>query len=466
MIERPLDTAVFHSLYGQLSFMDKSALDILNKFSNSQALDSVQFTNPSDIKIIQELRDRYFIIPENEDELRWIKENQDYRIKNQHTGYLVRALQIITSNECNFKCKYCFVKSMYVSEERKSFHENPETQNMTIDTAFTAMNKTLDLFRKNKNTLLNVEFFGGEPLMNWPLIKSVLTTYGIKSDGIDIRYSITTNGSLLTDEMAQLFTEYGVTVTLSFDSPKNTQRIVTDKQSALDLILKSLTILNRHNTTVTFNSVISKETIKTFDGQALVDFAIEHQVKQIGVILDLDLEFYQTTENREFAVATILKVWNYGQEKGIPIVGYWYQIFSQIYGEQALNIHSGYKTCPATGCKLSVEPGGHLFICKCCSSYLGHMDQLDKVLNSDLYSQYSLQAYQNAPECSGCMIENFCAGVCMGALEKKYQKINTTETVACEMFKQLTTELIRMTISQPENQLYFQPAYETIPETL
>ena len=124
------------------------------------------------------------------------------------------------------------------------------------------------------------------------------------------------------------------------------------------------------------------------------------------------------------------------------MVGYWHQIFNQIAGSQPLNLLSGYKTCPATGCKLSVEPEGHVFICKCCSGYLGHVARPDAVLQSEQYKRYAMQAYRNAPECDGCEIEGFCSGVCMGALEKKYHRIDMTEKGACQVYRGITRRLL------------------------
>jgi len=73
---------------------------------------------------------------------------------------------------------------------------------------------------------------------------------------------------------------------------------------------------------------------------------------------------------------------------------------------------------------------------------MGHITDLDIVLHSPQYEAYALKAYYNAPECKGCEVEGFCSGVCMGALEKKYNKIDTIESGTCTIYKKITRKLI------------------------
>jgi uncharacterized protein len=361
----------------------------------------------------------------------------------------VRGLQLVVSNDCNFKCKYCFVNNMYGSEERKWFQTDEQNRIMSLETACAAMDRTLEIVRRNGHSELFVEFFGGEPLTNWPLVRSVLERYpSAGATGPGVRYSITTNGSLVTEEMAEVLARHGVTVTVSFDSPKNTDRLPVSGGGARRLIQDAITRLRRHENWVTFNSVLSKQTIDTFDGRSLVDFAVEHGVKMIGLILDLDLAFYADPGNRAKAVAAIMDTYQYGVSRGLPIVGYWHQIFAQIVGLHSLNLQKGFKTCPAEGCKVSVEPAGHVFICKCCSGHLGHVDRLEDVFRTPAYRDYAMKAYLNDPSCAGCDLENFCSGVCMGALEKRYRSVFGRETSSCQVFRELLEALIH-TVRNP-----------------
>lgn len=447
IVKRDTDFAVYHSLFGQLCFIDQDGIDFLKFFQTPRTIsDIVLFYNQYSISeihdYINKLRVRCFLVSDLVDEYTIIKNDIKERQNRLKSGYLVRALQLVTSNKCNFRCQYCIIDDAYNSKERSEFQHSPSNQQMSVEVASLSINNTIQLLRKNKNEYLNIEFFGGEPLMNWPVIESVLETFKNGKD-IKILYSITTNGSLITEKMAETFKKYGVTVVISFDSPKNTQRMCADGKNSIELIKRSLEILKRNKNCVTFNSVISNETIDDFDGKKLVDFAHLYNIRMIGLILDLDLDFYKSDIKKEQLLDILWETYTYGKKQKMPIVGYWHQIFNQIMGRQAINIFSGYKTCPATGCKLSVEPAGHIFICKCCSGYLGHVSNFQEVLSSEKYNQYAMKAYRNAPGCEGCEIENFCSGVCMGSLEKKYGSLQVIEESSCNIFKRITKKLIQ-----------------------
>ena len=420
----------------------------------SAVLSKMEDKKPELKNFFGELKKRYFLAPSNLDEYIFLDESAKARKRKAKTGYLIRGLQLIVSNACNFRCKYCFVNDMYNSKERTEFQTNSANQAMAWDIAKMAMDKMLKLLKENKHQTLTVEFFGGEPLTNWPLVKKILKYYHNKKYGVNIAYTITTNGSLITKEIAETFKKYNVAAVISFDSPKNKERVCADGRGALETIGGNLEILKKTGNWAAFNSTLSKETLPDYDGRALVDFAKQNGIAMIGLILDLDLKFYQNKNNKEQVVKKLWTTYQYAKQNGIAIAGYWHQIFNQIIGRQALNLRSGYKTCPAAGCKISVEPAGHIFICKCCSGYLGHIKNPEQVLASEKYLEYAMKAYRNAADCAGCEIENFCAGVCMGSLERKYDSMDIIEKSSCEVFKNITKKLIMELKDNEAQKLY------------
>ena len=448
IVPRKGDFAVYHSLYGNLMLVDAKGKALLELFNGGCSIDEViKRFDAYDASVIwsyvHDLRMRDFLVIENYNEYEQIRSDAARREQRLEKGYLLRVLQLVVANTCNFNCKYCFVDTMYESEERTVLQRRSENMKMSFDVAKQAIEAVLGILERNGGSRLNIEFFGGEPLMNWLLIKSVLETFRNKSSGgIELLYSVTTNGSLITEEMAELFEKYNVTVTVSFDAPGPHGHAAVHKEKGSERVRENLEILKKYGNWVTFNSVISKETIDSYDGKALIDIAKKHSIAMVGLILDLDLAFYNKSSQREKVIEELWLTYEYGRLQGVPVVGYWYQIFSQIVGQQPINLLSGYKTCPATGCKVSVEPEGHVFICKCCSGYLGHISQPDAVLSSQKYRQYAMQAYRNASGCDGCEIEGFCSGVCMGALEKKYHRTDMVEKSSCEVYKGITKKLI------------------------
>ena len=446
-VQREDGNIIYHSLYGNACLMDHEAVKLLDYFETPHEMSNFINSLPKEkqsmaIEFINELKERCFIVTEDFDERIFLKRDMDFREKNFERGYLSRVLQLVTSNTCNFRCKYCFEKSMYKDPTRIEHQTEEANQYMSFEIAKKAMDNMIALLKKNNNKVLTVEFFGGEPLTNWKLVKQVLETYGNGDDELSIVYSITTNGSLITEEVSSLFKKYHVTVTISFDSPQSTERIRLDGKTALEILIPKLKILSKDKNWVTFNSVISQETMDNYDEIGLVDFAKENNVSMIGLILDLDLKFYSNEKNRKEVLQKLWKTYDYARKNNIQVVGYWHQIFNQIIGKQGNILQTGYKTCPATGCKISVEPAGHVYICKCCSKYLGEVDKFEDVLKTDGFKAYSMRAYLNSEACTGCEIEGFCSGVCMGGLEKKYEKLYGIEESSCEIFKAITKKLL------------------------
>lgn len=466
MVHRPDGWAAYHSLFGNLRLLDEPARAFVQAFLPSATIEDAASGFPHhSLSKLQSLANEFiisgFLVPEGADEYCLVDENMSLRKHFLRTGYLIRTLQLIMSNRCNFRCTYCFMD--FQSGNRISTSA-ASAVGMRFEVAQSAMQSMLELLRRNGNRTLSVEFFGGEPLLNWPVIEQVLRTFGNgRVDDVIIHYSITTNGALITREMAQLLKAYNVTVTVSVDATSSYRpsplALGTSAQPIswarnAQKVLDSLVILRDCGTLITFNTVLSKDTVFPLGGRRLIDFALRHNARMIGLILDLDLAFYRCPDNREGIIDFLLQSRSYGRQMGIRVGGYWHQIFDQITGNQAINLRSGYKTCPATGCKISVEPDGSIFACKCCSKKMGHIANLTDVICSEEYASYALHAYRNAPKCEGCEIDGFCSGLCMGSLENAYDRRDIIEAGACDILKKVTFRLIEQMSAEELVSLY------------
>lgn len=436
--------AAYHSLFGNLTLLDADAMRLLKALATPARLDDLQMRLPGyGADSLRSLANQFIIqgllVPAGVDEFSLVAASGDLRRQRLGTGYLVRALQLVLTNDCNFRCHYCFMDgdSAACGSDR---HDRAGTP-MSPATAEAAVARVRDLLLHHGHQRLSVEFFGGEPLLNWPAIEHVLGTFGRGDGRLQVDYSVTTNGSLITRERAAVLKMHEVTVTVSVDTPvQHAASPLVTKNAAR--VRSSLSILRETGNKVTFNTVLAGDTIAGTDGRGLIDVAAEFDVPVVGLILDLDLGFYRVQANRQLAVARLRDLHAYGRSKGVSVVGYWHQIFEQLAGRLPINLHRGYKTCPATGCKLSVEPDGSVYACKCTSKPLGHLDRLDSVFATEAYALYAMGAYRHADECEGCPIEGFCSGVCMGSFEKSCERHDRVEEGACEVFRDVTRALI------------------------
>lgn len=144
-------------------------------------------------------------------------------------------LFLLVANDCNARCIYCFAgQGLYGKKSR-------------LMDAATAQ-KAVDFFVKNvpQDAPIEIVFFGGEPLMAFNTIKETVLYVEKKYCDRQIRYSMTTNGYLLNEEIARFIGEKNIYITLSIDGNRmlqNQQRPLADNSDAYDKITKSLKLL-------------------------------------------------------------------------------------------------------------------------------------------------------------------------------------------------------------------------------
>lgn len=125
---------------------------------------------------------------------------------------VIKALCLNVAHDCNLMCKYCFAK-------QGNF--GGAAQLMDLETGKKAIDLLIERSGNRRN--LEIDFFGGEPLMNWEVVKK-LVEYGReveKPAGKNIRFTITTNGMLLNDEKIDYINEHMHNVVLSLDGRKS-----------------------------------------------------------------------------------------------------------------------------------------------------------------------------------------------------------------------------------------------------
>ena len=124
---------------------------------------------------------------------------------------VVKALCLHIAHDCNLACKYCFA-------EEGEYHGRRALMSYEVG------KKALDFLIANSGTRRNLEvdFFGGEPLMNWQVVKD-LVAYGREQEKLHdkhFRFTLTTNGVLLNDEVQEFVNKEMDNVVISLDGRK------------------------------------------------------------------------------------------------------------------------------------------------------------------------------------------------------------------------------------------------------
>ena len=124
---------------------------------------------------------------------------------------VVKALCLHIAHDCNLACKYCFA-------EEGEYHGRRALMSYEVG------KKALDFLVANSGNRVNLEvdFFGGEPLLNWTVVKD-LVTYGRSLEAPHnkkFRFTLTTNGVMLDDDILEFVNREMANVVLSIDGRK------------------------------------------------------------------------------------------------------------------------------------------------------------------------------------------------------------------------------------------------------
>ena len=141
------------------------------------------------------------------------------KIEHPETKYVqhflnrcVNDLTLQVTKNCNFKCRYC----LYANDTQ--FERGHQNVNMSWEIA----KKSVDfLFAHSLDAKsINIAFYGGEPLLNYQLIYSIVEYVEKLFYTKKIKYSMTINGSLLTDSIVAFFVKHNFYITVSLDGPE------------------------------------------------------------------------------------------------------------------------------------------------------------------------------------------------------------------------------------------------------
>lgn len=159
----------------------------------------------------------------------------------------LQTLVMNLTNQCNLSCQYCYEfgeDKIATPEGRKKFMDW-ETAKTSVDFLFA---------QSEGRRAVHVTFFGGETLMNFPLLQSVVDYSRTRAEerGVSVDFSLTTNATLLTPAIIDYLAENRVGVTVSLDGPREMNdkfRIFANGRGSYDIIApKVRDLLARHHT--------------------------------------------------------------------------------------------------------------------------------------------------------------------------------------------------------------------------
>jgi len=149
----------------------------------------------------------------------------------------IREIELILTRNCDHRCDYCFVEG----KEGES-RMDEETALRAVDFLFT-LSRGADA--------LKILFFGGEPLLEFELIKKITEYARLKADdeNREVRFDMTTNGTLIDEEKAAFLASHRIRVLLSIDGNRSTHdrhRITRDGSSSYEKIAAGIELMKKY----------------------------------------------------------------------------------------------------------------------------------------------------------------------------------------------------------------------------
>ncbi len=146
---------------------------------------------------------------------------------------------IIVTSKCNLRCKYCYEGN------------NKSHRDMNIDTANKAIDFIANMIAQEETNRRNrVVFHGGEPMLNFGLIKFIKSRLDkIINGNYAIDYMTTINGTILNDEMIDFIKQNNIFLSISIDGTKeihNQNRIYHDGKGSYSILIENLKKLNQN----------------------------------------------------------------------------------------------------------------------------------------------------------------------------------------------------------------------------
>ncbi len=357
-----------------------------------------------------------------------IYENYIDSFKNRQP--VVKALCLHIAHDCNLACQYCFA-------EEGEYHGRRALMSFEVG------KKALDFLVANSGSRRNLEvdFFGGEPLMNWNVVKQ-LVEYGRsieEANNKKFRFTLTTNGVLLNDEILDFVNKEMGNIVLSTDGRKEVHdrmRPFRNGKGSYDLIMpKFKKVAESRNQTnyyvrgtfTHFNLDFSNDVLSLAD-QGFKQISVEPVVaspEDAYALREEDLP--QIFEEYDKLAVEMIK-----REKEGRGFNFFHFMIDLTGGPCVYKRLSG---CGSGTEYLAVTPWGDFYPCH---QFVGNEDFLlgnvdDGIVRKNICEEFKQCNVYSKPKCKDCFAKLFCSGGCAANSYNFHGNINDSYEVGCEM---------------------------------
>lgn len=363
---------------------------------------------------------------------------------------VVKAICLHVAHGCNLACKYCFAG--------KGEYDGPKGL-MSFETGKRALDFLIEQSGTRRN--LEVDFFGGEPLLNWEVCKK-LVAYGReqeKKHNKNFRFTLTTNGLLINDDVIDFCNKEMANVVLSLDGRKITNdamRVSANGTGSYDLIIdKFKKLASSRNQkdyymrgTYTHNNLDFASDIIHMADLGFKELSIEPVVSDPGepyALKNEDLPLLK--EQYQILADEMLRRYR----KGDGFTFYHYMIDLDA-GPCIVKRVSG---CGVGTEYLAVTPSGELYPCH---QFVGDEkfllgDIWTGITNKEVIEQFEGCNVYSHKECKDCFAKLYCSGGCAANAYHTTGSVNGIYEFGCELHRKRIECAIMLKVAEAEENL-------------
>ncbi|NMC60729.1 MAG: radical SAM protein [Candidatus Methanofastidiosa archaeon] len=401
--------------------MNKTVKEIMNNESlpKEEVIKNLSELGEEEVKFCYDLITKYNKINSIAPSPRY----QDFSIEDIRISILKHGLgQLIlnVTEDCNFRCKYCVFSGLYDSMRTHSKkYMDLSVAKKAIDYYFYLLNEGK---RYNPIRSPSIGFYGGEPLLNFELIKECVEYIEDKYHPSKIIYSLTTNGSLLDKEKADWLMQHNFTLSVSLDGPEeehNRRRIYKDGRGTFKDVINNIRyIMSTGYTKITSLPVYDWKS----DLFRLEEFFLKEDIPRIAAFSQVDNggKYYEQFSREDYLkhVKQLEQAKDYyynnctkpREDKSI-----FFHLFGDKTGKTIFNpipLASPFPLVPFTGTcipgkRIFVDVNGNLHICQVINYYFP-IGSVDDGLSLEIISKRLSDYFQHTDKCPKCEVKRGC----------------------------------------------------------
>ena len=380
---------------------------------------------------VEDIRDCYAEIVELYNDKILFSEDDYEKYAKYSVASPVKAMCLNIAHDCQLRCKYCFASTGDFGKGRKL---------MSFETGKHAIDFLLENSGDRPN--LELDFFGGEPLMNFGVVKKVVEYARSREKEYNkkFRFTITTNGLLLDDEKIDFINREMSNVVLSIDGRKEVSdyfRVLPNGQACYDIILPKYKKLveGRGDKEYYVRGTFTNKNLDFSKDVFALNEAGFDQISVEPVVGDDDV--YALTEKdlpAVFAEYEKLALQLLENEKKGKKFNFFHFMLDLDQGPCAIKRLRG---CGCGNDYVAITPDGDIFPCH---QFVGideyKMGNIDEgTFDQEMKADFARAHVYSKPDCRECWAKFYCSGGCNANNYQYMGDIRTAHKISCQLEK-------------------------------